>query len=82
MRSRTSRTGNAAIGIDFGTTNSSIACAGESGDVRLAKFPYLGSLTDSYRSLLYLQREREGGVNTLKSSTGPEAVEQYLSADT
>ncbi len=82
MRSRTSRTGNAAIGIDFGTTNSSIACAGESGDVRLAKFPYLGSLTDSYRSLLYLQRDREGGVNTLKSSTGPEAVEQYLSADT
>jgi hypothetical chaperone protein len=82
MGSRTPRTGNAAIGIDFGTTNSSIACAGESGEVRLAKFPYLGGLTDAYRSLLYLQREKEAGVSTLKSWTGPEAIEQYLSADT
>ena len=69
------------IGIDFGTTNSSIACADRSGEVQLAKFPYLGSLTDAYRSLLYLQRVKEGGVNTLKSWTGPEAIEQYLGAD-
>jgi hypothetical chaperone protein len=69
------------IGIDFGTTNSSIACAGHSGEVRLATFPYLGGLTDAYRSLLYLQRAKEAGVTTLKSWTGPEAIEQYLSAD-
>jgi hypothetical chaperone protein len=69
------------IGIDFGTTNSSIACAERSGEVQLAKFPYLGALTDAYRSLLYLQRVKEGGVNTLKSWTGPEAIEQYLGAD-
>ena len=31
------------IGIDFGTTNSSIACAELSGEVHLAKFPYLGA---------------------------------------
>jgi hypothetical chaperone protein len=73
--------GKAAIGIDFGTTNSSIACADRSGEVQLAKFPYLGGVTDAYRSLLYLQREKEGGVNTLKSWTGPEAIEHYLSAD-
>jgi hypothetical chaperone protein len=73
--------GKGTIGIDFGTTNSSIACADRSGDVQLAKFPYLGGLTDAYRSLLYLQRQKEGGVNTLKSWTGPEAIEQYLSAD-
>jgi hypothetical chaperone protein len=82
MHSRTSRTNPRAIGIDFGTTNSSIACAAESSEVQLAKFPYLGGLTDAYRSLLYLQREKEGGLNTLKSWTGPEAIEQYLSADT
>jgi hypothetical chaperone protein len=71
-----------AVGIDFGTTNSSIAFAGgRSDEVQLAKFPYLGSLTDAYRSLLYLQRVKEGGVNTLKSWTGPEGIEQYLSAD-
>jgi hypothetical chaperone protein len=69
------------IGIDFGTTNSSIACAQRSGEVQLAKFPYWGGLTDAYRSLLYLQRVKEGGVNTLKSWSGPEAIEQYLAAD-
>jgi hypothetical chaperone protein len=43
----------AAIGIDFGTTNSSIAFANTSGDVRLAHFSDIGAATDSYRSLLY-----------------------------
>src|SRR5580693_426407 len=76
-----SQTSDRAIGVDFGTTNSSIACADLSGEVQLAKFPYLGSLTDSYRSLLYLQQLKEGGVNTLKSWTGPEGIEHYLSAD-
>src|ERR1700730_12596015 len=74
--------GKGTIGIDFGTTNSSIACADRSGEVHLAKFPYLGGLTDAYRALIYLQQAKEGGVNTLKSWTGPEAIEQYLSADT
>jgi hypothetical chaperone protein len=72
----------ATIGIDFGTTNSSIACADQSGQVQLAKFPNLGVLTDAYRSLLYLQQAKERGVNSLKSWTGPAAIEQYLSADT
>src|SRR5580658_8342036 len=76
-----SQTSDRAIGVDFGTTNSSIACADLSGEVQLAKFPYLGSLTDSYRSLLYLQQTKVGGANTLKSWTGPEGIEQYLAAD-
>jgi hypothetical chaperone protein len=80
MYSPTSQTSNGAIGIDFGTTNSSIAFAGCSG-VQLAKFSYLGGVTDAYRSLLYLQQVKEGGVNTLKSWTGPEGIEHYLSAD-
>lgn len=82
MYSPVSYTRNGKIGIDFGTTNSSIACADCSDQVQLAKFPYLGSLTDAYRSLLYLERVKEGGVNILNSWTGPEAIEQYLSADT
>jgi hypothetical chaperone protein len=72
---------NGAIGIDFGTTNSSIAFAGRSDDVQLATFPYLGGVTDAYRSLLYLQQVKDGGVNALKSWTGPEGIEHYLSAD-
>ena len=82
MHSHATKTGNGAIGIDFGTTNSSIAWIDGSNEVQLAKFPYLGSLTDSYRSLLYLQQVKEGGVNTLKSWTGPEGIEHYLSAET
>src|ERR1700678_1648865 len=81
MYSRAPEVSKGALGIDFGTTNSSIALADSSDQVQLARFPYLGSLTDSYRSLLYLQQVKEGGVNTLKSWTGPEGIEHYLSAD-
>jgi hypothetical chaperone protein len=85
--SRSSRSRQGIIGIDFGTTNSSIACAGgaegSANDVQLARFPYLGGMTDAYRSLLYLQQVqiKAGGAKTLKSWTGPEGIEQYLSAD-
>jgi hypothetical chaperone protein len=70
-----------SIGIDFGTTNSSIAIARSSREVELAQFSYLSELTDSYRSLLYLERVKEGAVNTVKSWSGPEGIEHYLSAD-
>jgi hypothetical chaperone protein len=81
MLLRSPETNTGALGIDFGTTNSSIALADSSGQVQLARFPYLGGLTDSYRSLLYLQQVKEGGVNRLQSWTGPEGIEHYLSAD-
>jgi hypothetical chaperone protein len=81
MHSRASRSRKSTIGIDFGTTNSSIACAGSADEVQLARFPYLGGMTDAYRSLLYLQQVKEGSAKTLKSWTGPEGIEQYLSAD-
>jgi len=70
-----------SIGIDFGTTNSSIALAKSSREVELAQFSYMGDLTDAYRSLLYLERVKEGAVNTVKSWSGPEGIEHYLSAD-
>jgi hypothetical chaperone protein len=71
-----------AIGIDFGTTNSSVARADSSGVVQLAEFPSLGSMTDAYRSLLYLEQVNEGGTNRVKSWSGPAGIEQYLAADT
>jgi len=81
MHSRSSRSSKGTIGIDFGTTNSSIACAGSADEVQLTRFPYLGGMTDAYRSLLYLQQVKDGSAKTLKSWTGPEGIEQYLSAD-
>jgi hypothetical chaperone protein len=69
------------VGFDFGTTNSSIAFATPGGEVTVAAFPYAGGFTQSYRSLLYLERLREAGRTTIKSCSGPEAIERYLSAD-
>jgi hypothetical chaperone protein len=70
-----------SIGIDFGTTNSSIAFAKGSREVEMAQFSSMGELTDAYRSLLYLERVKEGNVNSLKSWSGPEGIAHYLSAD-
>jgi hypothetical chaperone protein len=70
-----------AIGIDFGTTNSSIAYASDSGEVVLAQFLHLGEVTASYRSLLYLEQVKERGANALKSWSGPEGIARYLSVD-
>jgi hypothetical chaperone protein len=72
----------AAIGIDFGTTNSAVARVTSDGGVELATFPFEGAFTDAYRSLLYLELIKERGRNTVKSFTGPEGIEQYLAAET
>lgn len=70
-----------AIGIDFGTTNSSIARVNGSGVVDLVRYPFQGNLTDSFRSLLYLEQQRDRGRLTVKSWSGPEGVEQYLASE-
>lgn len=82
MRRRPSSPGDAVgIGIDFGTTNSSIALINPSGGLRLAQFTLLGDPTESYRSLLYLEQHREQGRLTLKSWSGPAGIERYLDGD-
>ena len=69
------------IGLDFGTTNSSIARIAGTGEVKLARFCVAGALTESFRSLLYLERERTAGRSTIKSWAGPEGIERYLDAE-
>ena len=70
-----------SIGIDFGTTNCSLARASDSGEVELAQFSHFGGLTPSYRSLLYLEQVKEHGRNLLRSWSGPEGIERYLASD-
>jgi hypothetical chaperone protein len=72
-----------AIGIDFGTTNSSIAVAKGGSQTELVSFAYgmAGSSTASYRSVLYMDHVKEGGKAVTRSWTGPEAIEHYLAAD-
>ena len=65
------------VGIDFGTTNSSVARICASGEVEMAVF----SAGDAYRSLLYLEQSIEGIRKTVKSWTGPEGIARYLEAD-
>jgi hypothetical chaperone protein len=81
MRQTPTRLIPAAIGIDFGTTNSSVALALPDGGVDLVRFPRRGGETESFRSVLYLERVRQGGHFRIGSWTGPTAIEQYLDAD-
>ncbi len=60
------------VGIDFGTTNSSVARVVD-GRVELVRF---ADGSPSFRSLLYLERESRG----VRSSSGPAAIERYLRA--
>jgi hypothetical chaperone protein len=70
------------VGIDFGTTNSSVALAMEDATVQLASFSIFGQETSSFRSVVYLeQREAASGSRKLHSSTGPQAIERYLDAE-
>lgn len=76
-----------AVGLDFGTTNSSIAVAdGES--VALVRFPTTAvagtgadGTTDTFRSVLYFDPEELGPDRRPRSVAGPLAIEQYLAAD-
>lgn len=69
------------LGIDFGTTNSSIARANSQGDVELLEFPAAGGLTAAYRSLLYLEQTKTRTRSQLHSWSGPEGIERYLAAE-
>ena len=70
-----------SLGIDFGTTNSSVALAHADGRVELASFPTAAALTESFRSVIYIEQSKAAGRTRMKSFTGPSAIEQYLNAE-
>jgi hypothetical chaperone protein len=71
------------VGIDFGTTNSSVAVTtGGGAGVRLISFPFQGTETPSFRSVLYFEQLKQaGGLRRVHSFTGPAAIEHYLQAE-
>jgi len=62
------------IGLDFGTTNSSIAIARTEGRSEAVLFPTRAGNTETYRSVVYFEPKSA-------ASTGPAAIERYLAAD-
>ncbi len=62
------------IGIDFGTTNSSIAVAHDKRTATTVQFRTGTGTTDTYRSVLYFEPKTP-------TSCGPLAIEHYLAAD-
>jgi Molecular chaperone len=70
-----------SIGIDFGTTNSSIALATPDGAVELVSFPTATASIESFRSILYLEQHKHAGRTQIKSYTGPSGIEHYLDAE-
>jgi hypothetical chaperone protein len=70
-----------SLGIDFGTTNSSIAVARGNGEVELVSFPTATAATESFRSVLYLEQQKHASRTQIKGFTGPAAIEHYLQAE-
>ena len=70
-----------AIGIDFGTTNSTVARASGRSQVEVVAFPTLAGETFSFRSVLYLQQAKQANRVRTHAWTGPSAIEHYLAAE-
>jgi hypothetical chaperone protein len=62
------------IGIDFGTTNSSVVLARQDRSIETVRFKTTSGTTETYRSVLYFE-PRSQGIG------GPIAIEKYLEAD-
>src|ERR1700733_14296236 len=77
----TARNQVSAIGIDFGTTNSTVARASGKSQVELVAFPTRKGETFSFRSVLYLQQVKQAGRAKTHTWTGPAAIEHYLAAE-
>jgi hypothetical chaperone protein len=69
------------IGIDFGTTNSAVAMADETGRVTTARYSSTETDLETFRSILFFAPARKGLRRDLDAYAGPEAIQRYLHAD-
>lgn len=69
---------SARVGIDFGTSSSAIAVAGDDGEIRFARLPTLGALSPSWRSLLFFDPEDQQVGKPIRYTAGGDAIAAYL----
>ena len=72
----------AAIGIDFGTTNSVVALARADGSVETRSFATQGGAVDAYRSALMFWREGRPPKTHIAHVSGPDALDMALGMTT
>jgi hypothetical chaperone protein len=72
----------AAIGIDFGTTNSVVALAGADGSVTTRSFATQQGAVDAYRSALMFWREGRPPQSKIVHVSGPDALDMALGMTT
>jgi hypothetical chaperone protein len=69
------------IGIDFGTTNSTVAVADKSGQVTTAHYRFGDAEFETFRSILFFAPPQKGMRRDLSAYAGPEAIDRYLHAE-
>ncbi|EWY42187.1 molecular chaperone [Skermanella stibiiresistens SB22] len=69
------------VGIDFGTTNSAVAVADDTGPSRLVPLQAAGRSFDTFRSVLFFERQEDRLGSKLVHWAGPEAIEAYLDGE-
>ena len=69
-----------SVGLDFGTTNSSIGVATDDG-VKLASFTHRGGVTETFRSVLYFHPDARDKQGRYEATAGPRAIDRYLEAE-
>jgi len=69
------------LGLDLGTTNSSLALANAGRNIQLAQFPHSGGSSDTFRSILYFHPDAHDARRGITSVAGSTAIERYLEAD-
>lgn len=71
----------AAVGLDFGTTNSALAVAPAEGPPRLARFAGASGAGETFRSILYFHPEAREPSGRLLPFAGPAAIARYLEGE-
>lgn len=66
------------VGIDFGTSNTTVALARGDRQIQFLEFDLLGRRTSSYRSLLYFDPEEQEVGQGIEYYAGTQAIEAYL----